>query len=58
MDKFIATIQLNTGKIITCETENRNKEVCEDYWDNYIKYWGKVHRDWNCATVLKIEEVR
>lgn len=54
--KFKTTIQLNTGKIITEETEDKTQEDCKEYWNNYIRYWGKVHRDWSCATVLNIKE--
>lgn len=57
MNKYITTIQLNDGKIITQETEDKSQEDCKEYWKNYIQYWGKVHRNWSCATVLKIEEL-
>jgi len=56
--KYIATIRLNDGKIITQETEDKNEECCKDYWSNYIKYWGKVWRNWRYAEVLKIEELK
>jgi len=54
--KHITTIQLNDGKTITQETEDKTQEDCKDYWKNYIKYWGKVHGNWSCARVLEIEE--
>jgi len=52
--KYIATIQLNDGEVITQDTEDKNEEDCKEYWKNYIKYWGKVWRNWSCAEVLKI----
>lgn len=56
MNKYITTIQLNDGKIIKEETKEKTKEDCKEYWKNYIQYWGKVWRNWSCATVLNIEE--
>lgn len=56
--KYITTIQLNDGKIITQETEDKNESDCKEYWKNYIQYWGKVWRNWSHAEVLKIEEMK
>jgi hypothetical protein len=57
MNKYITTIQLNTGKIVTEETEEKTKEDCKEYWENYIQYWGKVHSNWSRAKVLNIDEI-
>ena len=43
MNKYIANIKVN-GKIVELEVESKSITDAEEYFKNYIKYWGVVWR--------------
>ena len=57
MNKYIANIKVN-GKIVELDVESKSITDAEEYFKNYIKYWGVVWRGWSSAIIIKIEEVK
>ena len=56
MNKYIASIKVN-GKIVQLEVESKSIIKAEEYFKNYIKYWGVVWPGWSSAIILNIEEL-
>jgi len=57
MSKYIANIKVN-GKIVELEVESKSITEAEEYFKNYIKYWGVVWSGWGCAIIVNIEEAK
>ena len=55
MNKYIANIKVN-DKIVQLEVESKLISEAEEYFKNYIKYWGVMWPGWGCAIIVNIEE--
>jgi len=56
MNKYIANIKVN-GKIVQLEVESKSITKAEEYFKNYIEYWGVVWPGWSSARIVNVEEV-
>jgi len=45
MNKYIANIKVN-GKIVKLEVESKSITDAEEYFKNYIEYWGVGGVEW------------
>ena len=57
MNKYIANIKVN-GKIVELEVESKSITDAEEYFKNYIKYWGVVWPGWGSAVIIDIKEAK
>jgi len=57
MIKYITNIKVN-DKIVQLEVESKSITEAEEYFKNYIKYWGVVWPGWSSAIIVSVKEVK